>query len=343
MESQQPAKPLQPPEIAFYYPGPFWYSGNWIKNLILFFDGIGLLVPSYMKERPGEVDPAIAGALKDKGLLYILEPETLVDKQATKQLATAMTKIIKSGALDHLGKEKTAFHELSYSRLGGYGDERLANSILKQLKARGLARDTEDGVSIPTHPVVRSLILVMLAQILRRYGESLGLALSPATDRPQLVDALTEVLSLPAAPSAGRVVAFDLEVVGVDLSSVPMDEILSFREDYHDQHRRYAHSVRKFVRDLSMLPEEERGREFEERQQELDEIAHELKRLARRAWRRPGWFALTGAGAAWTATTGDPIGAILGAGAAVLGATSREKAETGAYSYIFAAKNQFPY
>lgn len=182
------------PEVAFYYPNPVWRMGSWIKNLILFSDGIGLLVPNYMKERPEEADLSIATALKDKGLLHILEPETLVDTQATEQLATAMTEVIISGALDDLSKEKTAFHELSYSRLGGYGDAGLADMILEELKARGLARDTEDGVSIPMHPMVRSLVLVLLARILRPRGESLGLELSPATDRPRLVDALTEVL-----------------------------------------------------------------------------------------------------------------------------------------------------
>lgn len=32
------------PEVAFYYPGHLWHSGEWIKNLLLFFDGVGLLV-----------------------------------------------------------------------------------------------------------------------------------------------------------------------------------------------------------------------------------------------------------------------------------------------------------
>jgi hypothetical protein len=39
-------------------------DGSWIKNLVLFFDGIALLVPSYMKERPQESDPAIVAGLK---------------------------------------------------------------------------------------------------------------------------------------------------------------------------------------------------------------------------------------------------------------------------------------
>ena len=37
------------PEVAFYYPGQYWYDADWIKNLILFFDGIAMLIPEYME------------------------------------------------------------------------------------------------------------------------------------------------------------------------------------------------------------------------------------------------------------------------------------------------------
>src|SRR5688572_9263575 len=105
-----------PPEIAFYYPNPMWYSGDWVKSLILFFDGIGLLVPSYMKDRPEIADPAIVAGLREHGLLHVLEPETVVDAAATQRLASSMTDIITSGALDRLATEGTEFAELSYSR-----------------------------------------------------------------------------------------------------------------------------------------------------------------------------------------------------------------------------------
>jgi hypothetical protein len=84
-------------ELAFYYPNPMWHSGDWIKNLILFFDGIALLVPTYMKRRPEEVDPAIVVGLKDHDLLHIIRPEKAVDKAATEKLAAALTNIITSG------------------------------------------------------------------------------------------------------------------------------------------------------------------------------------------------------------------------------------------------------
>lgn len=54
-------------ELAFYYPGPVWNSGDWIKNLILFFDGIALLVPDYIKDKPDIVDPASASASRVTG------------------------------------------------------------------------------------------------------------------------------------------------------------------------------------------------------------------------------------------------------------------------------------
>ena len=250
-EQSNPHTPLVP-EVAFYYPGPMWDIGSWVKNLVLFFDGIALLVPEYMKNRPSMLDPAIVAGLSEHGLLHILEPETMINKAATEQLAEAMTALIISGALDGLAAEETEFHELSYSRMGSYGDRGLAAMIFEELKARGLARDSADGVSIPMHPLVRGIILVLLAQILRPYGKNFGMELSPATDRPQVVGALQELLSLPSSPSAGRVVAFDLETVSVDLSSIPIDEVLGFRRDHLDEHKAYTRNVRKFVRESAI-------------------------------------------------------------------------------------------
>src|SRR2546426_62321 len=153
--SKEPSETAGPPEIAFYYPGIIWYWSDWIKSLLLFFDGVALLVPAYMKERPELIDPIMASPLRERGLLHILEPETLVDKSATEKLTSALTDIITSGALDHLSRERVQFHELSYSRLGWDGDLGLAQMILDELKARGLARESKDGVSIPMHPAVR--------------------------------------------------------------------------------------------------------------------------------------------------------------------------------------------
>jgi hypothetical protein len=331
-------------ELAFYYPGPVWYSSDWIKSLILFFDGIALLVPDYIKDKPDVVDPAIAAGLRAENLLHILEPEKIVDKVATKKLADAMSGIIAAGTLDELSKGKTEFHELSFSRLGGYGDHALASELLESLKRRGLARDSQDGKSIPMHPMARALVLVLLAQILRPYGPKIKAELSPATDRPQLVGALTELLSAKPSPSSGHVVASDLEAVAVDLGPVAMDEVLDFRRQNLKEYRAYSRAIRRFVAQLSQLPQLERQKAMNDRLEEIHDIAADLKLLSRKSWKRPASFALSVAGAVWTAKTGDPIGAALAAGAAAVGlANDHSKGNTaGAYSYLFRAAERYP-
>ena len=86
-----------PSEVAFYYPGPMWFSGDALKNLLLFFDGIALLVPRYMLDRPERREPWLVGPLRKAGLLHLLEPETLVDKATTQDLATAIVGLVQSG------------------------------------------------------------------------------------------------------------------------------------------------------------------------------------------------------------------------------------------------------
>jgi hypothetical protein len=115
------------------------------------------------------------------------------------------------------------------------------------------------GFQFPCIPVVRATILVMLAQILRSKGLALGLELSPATDRPPLVDALAQVLTTASPTSTGRVVAFDLETVAPDLSSVPWMRFLIFAafilENSESTRVVFASSFEKSV---NSLPEKEK-------------------------------------------------------------------------------------
>jgi hypothetical protein len=317
-----------------------WAYGDWIKNLILFFDGIALLVPNYMKERPEELDKAIVVGLREKGLLEIIEPEKAVDARATAQLATAMTDIITSGVLDDLAKENSAFHELSMSRLGSYGDESLFRMIFEELKNRGLAKDSKDKVSIPMHPKVRSLVLVLLSQILRPYGVAINANLSPATDRGALVRALSELLGAKTNPSEGSVIEFDLNTVTVDLGPIPFDEVLDFRQQNLKVHRDYMLSVRKFAFELSRMTPAEQTVAFVLRQAELNDIANDLRKRARTAWKKPASFALTLVGAAASVTTA-PVAAAIAIGARLIGYESARKVDTGAYSYLFRAQGRF--
>jgi hypothetical protein len=139
-------------DVAYLH-GPYWHPGrgDWIKSLLLFFDGVAILVPDYMYEQPLLADPILAQPLAERGLLYRLSPEKLVDQAAAETLTDLLDRLLNAGAFDVLDRD-TAFVELSHSRLGGIADAGLTEIVLDQLRDRGFARHTEDGVSIPILP-----------------------------------------------------------------------------------------------------------------------------------------------------------------------------------------------
>ena len=333
----EPAKSL-----AYYYPESYWNAreGDALKNLLLFFDGIAILLPRYMSGRERAADPVLAGPLRDMGLLRVLEPETFVDQEVTEALITAVTNLVTAGAFDDLPRPEYGYAELSRSRMGWNADIELSEMIMEELIARDLARASEDGVSVPLHPAVRATFLVLLAQLARDAGRRGGLDLYPATEERRWVDDLIRVLSLHASPSAGHIVALDLETVGLNLAPVPLDDILEFREHHGAEYRAYARNVRQCVRQLGLLEPEERAALLIDRREELADLADSLRRAARKWWRRPfGSFALGGGrrSLAGRRTTHDPIGGALAMADTMQGLASDQPTAT-AYSYIFGAE-----
>jgi hypothetical protein len=241
-----------------------------------------------------------------------------------------------------LSMSRMGFAELSASRMGGR-DRGVFEMILEDLKARGLARDSEDGVSIPLRRDVRLAYLLLLAQEAREAGRHHGFDLHPATNG-RGEEAIRRFLELAPMPSRQDVIGFDLLTASVDLDAVPPDEVLDFRRQYQAEHRGYMVNLRRFVAEISTVERADRVRLLKERQAELAEQARSLWRLTLDAFKKPAnaaGFALALTGAAWALATGDPVTAGLGA----LGATLPliPGRETGsAYSYIFRAHQQWP-
>lgn len=329
-------------ELAYYYPEAFWRTGDAdaIKNLLLFFDGIAILLPRYMSGRESAADPVLAGPLREMGLLRILEPETFVDQEVTEALISAVTELVTEGAFDDLDRSQYGYAELSRSRMGWNADVKLSEMITEELVARGLARPSEDGVSVPLHPAVRTTFLVLLSQFARDAGRRAGLGLHPATASHEAIEDLIRVMSLHASPSAGHVVTLDQETVGLDLAAVPLDDILEFREHHGQAYRAYARNVRQQVTELGLLEPEEREARLLDRREELADQSNDLRKTARQWWRTPlGSLAIGAAGASWLAAgpLHDPLGAVLALAGTALGAASSQQTAT-AYSYILDAR-----
>lgn len=325
-------------EVAYYYPEPFWLAreGGWVKSLLLFFDQIAILLPSYMEGRNVIADPTLAGPIEEQGLLRILEPGTFVDEEAATKLAKAVEALLAAGSFDGL-PEVDGPVELSQSRMAYHHS--LGAEIFEELVERGLAKPSEDGVSIPLHPVVRDVYLLILAQLARETGQRHGLDLHPVSNAQSVGDSFRGLLELEAMPSRGQVVDLDLQVVGVDLDVIPLDEVLDFKRDSAGAHRRYMQNLRSFTLELSLLGPADRDRALADRHRELEEEADDLCDRTLKAWRSPkgaSGFGLGIAGAAWSLATANPVPAALtalGAGLTMLPG----KAEGSAYSYLFDA------
>ena len=333
------------PETAYYYPEPYWLAqeGGWIKSLLLFFDEIAILLPSYMRGRNLVADPTLAEPLEDRGLLRVLQPEAFVDEATATELTEVIEALIRDGGFDDLSKAG-GFAELSMSRMGFGAIEPVARRVLDQLSARGLAMPTQDGVSVPMHPQIRSIYLVLLAQLARQTGARSGLDLHPVTNGRGATEAFEQLTDLAPMPSRGQLVSLDLEVVSVDLDSVPLDEVLEFKRENGREHRRYMENLRTFALELSLLAEVDRARALQDRQAELQDQARDLRARALAAWKSPKdvtGFGLGFAGAAWSLASHSPVPAALG----ILGAGLKmlpSGAKGSVYSYLFRAERSLP-
>jgi hypothetical protein len=339
---------VPPNETAYYYPEPYWLynEADWVKSLLLFFDDVAILLPKYMRGRESMADPSVAEPLLERGLLKVIEPEWFVDDDATKKLTDVLTNLIESGAFDDLEGNRD-FAEISMSRMGYYGDPYLAEKIFKALSERGLARRSRDGVSIPVHRLVRTTYLIILAQLARGVGSKHDLDLHPISNLPRVERAFTSVFNLAPIPSKGEVISFDLEVVSVDLANIPLDEVIQFRDENRDLHRRYMQNLRKFVSDLGLLEPVERQRALRDRKAELQEEAQALRTLSRKAWKNPAKVAglslgLAGAGLTLANAPIDVSAIVIAlmASMAALLNMAPDAQESTAYTYLFRAADQ---
>ena len=152
-----------------------------------------------MYGRHSASDITLVEPLEERGLLKVLDPIDWIDEEVAKKLAEIILDLLEAGSFDDLPPARY-YAELSRSRLGYAADVDLAGSLVDELRAKGLARPSEDGVSVPLHPTVRTTILVVLGQLSRMVGEKRGMECHPTTNSPQAISDLVRTLSREEEP-----------------------------------------------------------------------------------------------------------------------------------------------
>ena len=331
-------------DTAYYYPAPYWGLRDieWIKSLLLFFDDIAILLPDYMYGRHKAADPVLAEPLEERGLLQVLEPKIWIDEGMTDKLAEIIVELLTNGTFDELPQEEY-FAELSQSRIGYSANVDLAGFLVDELQAKGLARPSEDGVSIPLHPTVRTTILVILGQLSRIAGDKHGITIHPTTNNFSAVDDLIKTLSMESMPSRHNVIHLDLEPVTFDLTSIPLDDVLQFRAEHQAAYRAYMRDLRGFMNELAEIHDpNERETVLLKRRQEIADAAHDIQRATRIGLgKNLASLSLGLAGGAWSISAGDLIGTILSTASVAFGIIPNQSKKVDAYSYIFDVHRTF--
>ena len=226
-----------------------------------------------MYGRHTDADPTLAGPLEERGLLRILEPNDWVNGDVAHDLSQVMVELLTGGAFDDPPPARY-YDELSRSRIGYGSDIDLAEFLVSELEERDLAKPSEDGVSVPLHPTVRGAILVILAQLCRVSARKRGLAFHPATSSPDAAQDLIHTFSRESMPSKGDVIRLDLEPVALDLTSVPLEDVLQFRSEHNASYKAYRRDLHRFMAELASIQDsQERTGLLLERQEEAAEAA----------------------------------------------------------------------
>ena len=339
-----------------------------MKSLLLYFDGLALILPKRQMEAVVNSDPILAQPLLERGLLQNFDPEFWMTGAIAKQIRSIVDSLVSDrervrGWDKHqIGLTLVAQHFVAPSEPLG--------SVLRVMRKRRLITKYKGDYLVELPPYNRQAILAALALAAKASLRSVDI--QPVTyDRKPIwggycepLEPFLTMLTYAGMPSSstrvlpdvdgygpaftirdpaarrgywtGCLLSGDLLQAGVDLSSVPLDEVLDFRVQHGAQFRAYARDLRRVVTDLEAATHTERINILREREEILADQAAELRAVGRSAFGRSMALALSLAGAAWTVKHGDPIAAILSSAAAVAG-FSGPRSSVSAYTYLFGA------
>ena len=362
-------------EYAYYMPDWIWEepSTALMKSMLLFFDKVTLALPEALVSETINRDPELAIPLADKGLLVNIDPSKVLDPHTARTLAETLADIVTDLPWSYraLQMELSPYH---YGDIGS-GSEAVKRfeSLLASRGLITIIKDNDYEYDfsgnprlVQLDPQVRLLVLTMFAQVFRAKLMERGIIIHPITDSSEVAGELDFVLRHLERKRAhhgdlkqhlheydywyknefmfkrswdGRVFSDQLSVdllnVGADLSAVPLDEVLSFRQENMAHYVAYAASLREFlITQASLHPVEQKRAQYE-RSQQIQGQAAELRKIARSAFgiRSAGLlFALVGA--AWTAKHGDIFGSLLSGLAASAQAVPVPEPTVTSYSYL---------
>lgn len=362
VQGRDTQRAAQRPELVQFSTAWSWPEADMdrMKSLLLYFDGVAWLLPGALRDELLDADPILAAPLYEAGLLRNYEPDQWLTAAVAADIRAAARAVAADGRLNSaLG---TLFSLDHMSHLIARDEDPVAQAIVEELeRADVIRRRTDDEHMVLVVDFVRQVVLTVLSLAARAciaeadiqptahclwpheetqsdFYLSLGLALR-ALGAHDIRFTLPikarhdDYLRLVGNPITLLLDA-DVQDVGVDLSGVPLDEVLAFRHEHGALFRVYQQHLRRFAVDYAAAADEEQRRLASERAEEIRDHAAALRSVRRSLGRPVAGLAFAVAGAVWTLRSGDPLGAIL-AGLSAVGSAAFPQNPDSPYAYLF--------
>lgn len=303
--------------------------------MLLFFDGIALALPSRAADWYINDDPYLAQPLIEQGLMRNFEPELWMTELPAENLSDvqAMSEITQWD----ITSSSTGIIPPNLEDISGEaGFVQSLRPFLDRYPA--IIEQVLSGAHEPY--LVRPFVVGVTSKLLSQNIKDV--AVQPIIDDWNAAWFVASVIGSPVGESHPDVIVGDIARVGIDLTAVPLDEVVDFRRTHGSEYRAYSKEVRDFVLSLSLMAENDRIAAITERRADLIDRAEQLREIGRRSFKRQSISVGIGfAGAAWTLAHADPWGAAFAAAATAAGISRPSLGSIGAaYTYVFQAAKE---
>jgi len=233
------------PEFAYYYGDFFWNEEltGWVKSLLLFFDGIALALPPLWANELMERDPVLAQPLADLGLLRFYGPDQWYrpwerSSYSFNVLAAggltdvyeaflAQRKLTLKDVLLFQKQRRTLSKELDFDLLHA-----ALSMVFGEKESFGYGK--EDFARLDRRsPHGRAVLMSIISMFLRRYVTDI--AIEPVINDENAAYFAASMIG-PRDRGRADIVRGDLAHIGIDLSAVPLDEVLDYRSKYGSEY-----------------------------------------------------------------------------------------------------------
>lgn len=275
------AESLQP-QWAFNQGGIVWKSESWAKSLLLFFDGISLLVPSEWDDLAKLNQWFLWEPLQDQGRLQLVRPRDVVGTDLQGGIVGEFERLESSGFFCSLEEVSQAAHVIYHpSKLGLCADKDLYDILKHCLVGCNAAREIHGDLYL--HPTVaQHLAGVVNHGILERLCLG-GQEHYGVLDREWRARGTRRV-------DKALIVEGDLRNMDIDLSAVPLDDIDSFRANNRASLDRYRRGVAELSALLGLKGVQQGTDpvielELKRRTEQFRELKVEIEQAAEVGWR----------------------------------------------------------